>query len=66
MCAATSSTGCEAEDPGKVELVLYFLFSSPGILALIISGWKYAERSWRYMEVSVNSPAGIPIFSSRP
>ena len=21
-----------------------------------------AERSWRYMEVSVNSPAGIPIF----
>jgi len=27
-----------------------------------ISGWKYAERSWRYLEVSVNSPAGIPIF----
>ena len=46
----------------KVELVLYFLFFFPGILALIISGWKYAERSWRYMEVSVNSPAGIPIF----
>lgn len=46
----------------KVELVLYFLFFFPGILALIISGWKYSERSWRYLEVSVNSPAGIPIF----
>jgi hypothetical protein len=31
-------------------------------LALIISGWKYTARSWQYMEVSVNSPAGIPIF----
>ena len=46
----------------RVELALYFLFFFPGILALIISGCKYAERSWRYMEVSVNSPAGIPIF----
>jgi TRAP-type mannitol/chloroaromatic compound transport system permease small subunit len=46
----------------KVELVLYFIFFVPGVLALIISGWKYAERSWRYLEVSVNSPAGIPIF----
>jgi len=46
----------------RVELVLYFLFFFPGIIALIISGWKYAERSWRYLEVSVNSPAGIPIF----
>jgi TRAP-type mannitol/chloroaromatic compound transport system permease small subunit len=46
----------------RVELVLYFLFFFPGILALIIAGWKYASRSWRYLEVSVNSPAGIPIF----
>ncbi|MCP5305044.1 MAG: TRAP transporter small permease subunit [Chromatiaceae bacterium] len=46
----------------RVELTLYFLFFFPGIIALIIAGWKYAERSWRYMEVSVNSPAGIPIF----
>ena len=46
----------------KVELVLYFLFFFPGILALVLSGWKYAARSWRYLEVSVNSPAGIPIF----
>lgn len=46
----------------KVEFVLYFLFFFPGVIALIIAGWKYAERSWRYLEVSVNSPAGIPIF----
>ena len=46
----------------KVELVLYFLFFFPGILALIIAGWKYASRSWSYMEVSVMSPANVPIF----
>lgn len=46
----------------RVEFVLYFLFFFPGVIALIVAGWKYAERSWRYLEVSVNSPAGIPIF----
>lgn len=42
--------------------MLYFLFFFPGVIALIISGWKYASRSWGYMEISVNSPAGIPIY----
>ncbi|QFU09987.1 Tripartite ATP-independent periplasmic transporters, DctQ component [Rhodobacteraceae bacterium THAF1] len=46
----------------KVDLVLYFLFFFPGVLALIFAGWKYAARSWQYGEVSVNSPAGIPIY----
>jgi TRAP-type mannitol/chloroaromatic compound transport system permease small subunit len=46
----------------SVELVLYFLFFFPGVLALVISGWKYAARSVRYLEVSVNSPAGVPIY----
>ena len=46
----------------SIELVLYFLFFFPGILALIIAGWKYAARSYRYMEVSVMSPANVPIF----
>ena len=46
----------------KVELILYFLFFFPGVLALIVSGWKYAARSWQYSEVSVNSPAGVPIY----
>ncbi len=46
----------------KVDLTLYFLFFFPGILALVFAGWKYASRSWGYAEVSVNSPAGIPIY----
>lgn len=45
-----------------VDLVLYFLFFFPGILALVFTGFKYAGRSWSYTEVSVNSPAGIPIY----
>lgn len=45
-----------------VDLALYVLFFFPGVLALIFSGWKYASRSWGYGEVSVNSPAGIPIY----
>jgi len=45
-----------------VELVLYFLFFFPGVLALIFAGWKYASRSIRFQEVSVMSPAGVPIF----
>ena len=46
----------------RVELVLYFLFFFPGVTALVLSGWKYASRSWGYLEVSVNSPAGVPVF----
>ena len=45
-----------------VELALYFLFFFPGVLALIFAGWKYAARSWRYLEVSTFSPAGILLF----
>lgn len=45
-----------------VDLVLYIFFFFPGVTALILSGWKYSSRSWGYGEVSVNSPAGIPIF----
>ncbi|MEN8197943.1 MAG: TRAP transporter small permease subunit, partial [Pseudomonadota bacterium] len=49
-----------------VELVLYFLFFFPGILALIYAGTDYALESWSYNdgrgEVSINSPTGVPIF----
>ncbi|MDO5527916.1 MAG: TRAP transporter small permease subunit [Paracoccus sp. (in: a-proteobacteria)] len=45
-----------------VDLTLYLFFFFPGVLALIFSGWKYASRSWSYAEVSVNSPAGVPIY----
>lgn len=45
-----------------VELVLYGLFFFPGILALMIAGWRYGIEAMRIREVSVNSPAGIPIW----
>jgi TRAP-type mannitol/chloroaromatic compound transport system permease small subunit len=45
-----------------VELVLYIFFFFPGVAALIFAGWKYAARSVGYGEVSINSPAGVPIF----
>src|SRR5688572_20126487 len=46
----------------KVEFVLYLLFFFPGVTALVVTGWKYAARSFGYQEVSVNSPAGVPIY----
>jgi len=46
----------------RVEFVLYFLFFFPGILALVFAGWEYAAESWFYKEVSVMSPANVPIF----
>jgi len=54
-----------------IELVLYFLFFYPGVLALIYAGIAYAAESWSYMpygpsglrgEISINSPAGVPVF----
>ncbi len=49
-----------------IEFVLYFLFFFPGVIALIIAGWDYAGESWSYNsgrgEVSVMSPANVPIF----
>ena len=45
-----------------VELVLYILFFFPGILALVYAGWDYGWSSMRIREVSVNSPAGVPIW----
>jgi len=45
-----------------VELVLYIIFFFPGIVALMYSGWLYGYESMRILEISVNSPAGIPIW----
>lgn len=45
-----------------VELTLYVLFFFPGILALVVAGWGYGVESMRLREVSVNSPAGVPIW----
>ena len=51
-----------ARTQAGVELVLYVLFFFPGILALVVSGWGYGIESMRLREVSVNSPAGVPIW----
>lgn len=45
-----------------LELFLYFIFFFPGVLALVYSGWGYGTESLRIGEVSVNSPAGVPIW----
>jgi TRAP-type mannitol/chloroaromatic compound transport system permease small subunit len=45
-----------------VDLVLYLLFYLPGIGALIYAGTHFSRMSWRFGEVSVFSPANIPIF----
>jgi len=47
---------------GYVELALYVLFYFPGVLALVYAGWSYGFEALRIREVSVNSPAGIPIW----
>ena len=46
----------------SLELVLYFLFFFPGVLALVIAGWGYGTDSFVIREVSVNSPVGVPIW----
>ena len=45
-----------------LDLVLYFLFFFPGVLALVIAGWGYGHDAFRLQEVSVNSPIGVPIW----
>ena len=45
-----------------VDLTLYILFYFPGVLALIYSGYVFAEMSWMFKETSVYSPASIPIY----
>lgn len=45
-----------------IELTLYIFFFYPAVLALIFAGWEFASESLRYKEVSVWSPANVPIF----
>jgi TRAP-type mannitol/chloroaromatic compound transport system permease small subunit len=45
-----------------MDLILYIIFFLPAVAALIYSGWAYASFSVRFREVSIFSPAGIPVF----
>ena len=46
----------------RIDFVLYILFFFPGMLALFWFGMEIASDSWRYEEVSWNSPARIQIY----
>ncbi len=47
---------------GRIDFVLYVLFFFPAMLALFWYGMEIASDSWRYKEVSWNSPARIQIY----
>ncbi len=46
----------------SIDFVLYLLFFFPGMMALFWYGAEIASDSWRYKEVSWNSPARIQIY----
>jgi len=46
----------------RLDFILYLLFFFPGMLALFWYGMEIASDSWRYKEVSWNSPARIQIY----
>lgn len=45
-----------------VDLVLYIIFFLPAVGAWIYAGWAYASLAVRFREVSIFSPAGVPVF----
>jgi TRAP-type mannitol/chloroaromatic compound transport system permease small subunit len=46
----------------SMDLVLYIIFFLPAVGAFMYSGYIYAAMSVRFQEVSIFSPAGVPIF----
>ena len=46
----------------SIDFLLYLLFFFPGMFALAWFGAEIASDSWRYKEVSWNSPARIQIY----
>lgn len=45
-----------------LDLLLYFLFFFPGILAFIYAGYTFAKFSWMMNEHSAASPNGPPVY----
>jgi TRAP-type mannitol/chloroaromatic compound transport system permease small subunit len=45
-----------------IDLTLYIIFFFPAVLAWIYAGWQFAKMSIQFREVSIFSPAGIPVF----
>ena len=50
---------------GWIDLILYFLFFFPGVIALAIYGYDYAALAWKIKETSWNSPAQIQIYMAK-
>mgnify|MGYP001244253404 FL=1 len=47
---------------GWIDLILYFIFYFPGVLALAFYGFDYAALAWKIKETSWSSPAQIQIY----
>lgn len=45
-----------------MDLMLYLVFFLPAVAAWMYSGWGYARTSIEFREVSIFSPAGVPVF----
>ena len=50
---------------GWIDLILYFVFFFPGVLALAFYGYEYASMAWKIKETSWNSPAQIQIYMAK-
>ena len=50
---------------GSIDLILYFIFFFPGVLALAFYGYDYAAQAWKIKETSWNSPAQIQIYMAK-
>ena len=48
-----------------IDIVLYFIFFFPGVLALAFYGYEYAALAWKIKETSWNSPAQIQIYMAK-
>lgn len=45
-----------------IDLVLYFLFFFPAVIALMYAGYDFAKLSWVMKERSASSPGGPPLY----
>ena len=50
---------------GWIDLILYFIFFFPGVIALAFYGYEYAAMAWKIKETSWNSPAQINIYMAK-
>ena len=48
-----------------IDVVLYFIFFFPGVIALAFYGYEYAALAWKIKETSWNSPAQIQIYMAK-